>query len=434
MKVSIFGLGYVGVVTSACLARDGHEVVGVDVTAGKVDDVNAGRSPIIEPEVDTLIAAAVAEGRLSATTDAQAALAATDLALICVGTPSRPDGSLDDRYLVQVIEQVGRLLGERGRRFDVVVRSTVVPGTLRKSVIPLLERVSGRPAGDGYEVSFHPEFLREGTAVYDFYNPPKIVVGERSEGTGDAVLGLYDAAIEAPRVRCSLEVAEMVKYCDNMFHALKVTFANEVGIFCRAHRIDSQEVMQIFCSDTKLNISPRYLRPGFAFGGSCLPKDLRAFLSVARSLSLRLPMLESVLPSNALQVESAVEAVIASGARRVGLHGIAFKAGTDDLRESPLVDLAERLLGKGRRLVVFDEQVKMARLVGGNRSYIDQKLPHLAELLTDKLGDLDDCDLIVLGHATDDARVERWLEQGKQVLDLTGVRSADPRRGVSCIV
>jgi GDP-mannose 6-dehydrogenase len=434
MKVTVFGLGYVGVVTSSCLAREGHEVVGVDVAGSKVDMVNAGRTPIVEEGVAGLIADGVTEGRLRATTDAEEAVARTDLALICVGTPSRADGSLDQRYLAQVLEQIGGALRARTTHYNVVVRSTIVPGTLRDLVIPTLERSSGRPVGTGYEVSFHPEFLREGTAVRDFYHPPKIVVGERAPGTGRAVMDLYGAKFDAPRVSCSFEIAEMVKYCDNLFHAVKVTFANEVGIFCHAHGIDSKRVMEIFCSDTKLNVSAKYLQPGFAFGGSCLPKDLRAFLSVARTHSLRVPMLEQVLPSNSAQIERALDLILASGCRRVGLHGIAFKPGTDDLRESPLVELAERLLGKGRRIILFDEEVEVARLVGGNKSFVEQKLPHLAELLTSRIADFDGCDLIVLGHDVGNPQLESWLTSGKQVLDLTGNRSSERRTGLTCIV
>jgi GDP-mannose 6-dehydrogenase len=434
VKVSVFGLGYVGVVTSGCLARDGHEVIGVDVAPQKVETVAAGRSPIVEAQIGEIIAAAVAEGRLRATDDAARAVAESDLAMICVGTPSRPDGSLDQRFLMQVLNQIGGALHNRRTLFHIVVRSTVVPGTLRAQVLPTLERVVGRPAGDGYEVSFHPEFLREGSAVNDFYQPPKIVVGERAAGSGRAVLDLYGPRFEAPRFSCPLEVAEMVKYCDNLFHAVKITFANEVGMFCQAHDLDSQAVMEIFCSDTKLNISPRYLRPGFAFGGSCLPKDLRAFLSVARQRNLPVSMLEHVLASNAAQVERVLELVLASEARKVGLHGIAFKPGTDDLRESPLVELAERLLGKGRRIVVYDDQVLIARLVGGNRSFVDQKLPHLAELLAEDVSALDGCDLIVVGHPASDTQVDRWLTAGKLVLDLTGARSGQRRAGLTSVV
>jgi GDP-mannose 6-dehydrogenase len=395
-------------------------MVGVDVTPAKVDLINSGGSPIVEEAIDDLVKEAVAAKRLRATLDVEEAIAVTDLAIVCVGTPSRRDGSLDNHFVSQVIKQIGTALRSRTTPFHVVVRSTMLPGTLRGLVIPLLEQSSGRPVGDAYEVTFHPEFLREGTSVYDFYHPPKIVVGEREPGTGKQVLELYGPAIEAPRIACSIEVAEMVKYCDNLYHALKVTFANEVGQFCHAHGIDSRAVMRIFKQDTKLNISDKYLGPGFAFGGSCLPKDLRAFLSAARAQRLDLPMLDHVLPSNVLQIERALRMILALKARRIAFHGIAFKPGTDDLRESPLVELAERLLGKGRELVVFDEKVRFARLVGGNKSYIDQTLPHLAGLLVDNLEAMDSCELVLLGHPAAPELIARWLAKGQKVFDLTG--------------
>lgn len=420
MNISVFGLGYVGVITAACFAKEGNTMVGVDVTPAKVDLINAGGSPIVEEAIDDLVREAVTAKRLRATLDVVEAVAATDLAIVCVGTPSRRDGSLDNHFVSQVIRQIGAALRSRTTPFHVVVRSTMLPGTLRGLVIPLLEETSGRPVGQGYEVSFHPEFLREGTSVYDFYHPPKIVVGERAPGTGKQVLDLYGPGIEAPRIACTIEVAEMVKYCDNLYHALKVTFANEVGQFCHAHGIDSRAVMQIFKQDTKLNISSKYLGPGFAFGGSCLPKDLRAFLSAARAHRLDLPMLDHVLPSNVLQIERALRMVLAQNARKIAFHGIAFKPGTDDLRESPLVELAERLLGKGRELVVFDEKVRFARLVGGNKSYIDQTLPHLTGLLVDKVEAMEACELVLLGHPAAPEQIAGWLSKGLKVFDLTG--------------
>lgn len=434
MKISVFGLGYVGVVTAACLAKEGHKVVGVDVMPIKVDMINAGQSPIIEEGIGELVGKAVSEGILRATQDTSLAVAETDLAIVCVGTPSRDDGSLDNRYIAQVTAEIGAAIHDRETPFHVVVRSTMVPGTLRGLVIPTLEKASGREAGDGYEVIFHPEFLRESTSVYDFYHPPKIVVGERVPGAGEQLLGLYGEHIIAPRIVCPIEVAEMVKYCDNLFHAVKVTFANEVGQFCHAHGIDSQEVMSIFCEDRKLNISHRYLKPGFAFGGSCLPKDLRAFLSVARSKNLSLPMLGNVIPSNQHQIERALELVLAHSGETVGFHGVAFKAGTDDMRESPLVELAERLIGKGRDLVVYDEKVQVAKLLGGNKSYVQQKFPHLAKLITDRISDLDDCDVILIGHAADETQIESWLKKGRTVVDLTGTGSARKSPSFHCVV
>jgi GDP-mannose 6-dehydrogenase len=310
----------------------------------------------------------------------------------------------------------------------------MVPGSMRSLVLPTLERASGRSHGDGYTAVFHPEFLRESTSISDFYNPPKIVVGEVNEGESEMLWQLYPAKYDAPRVTCPIEVAEMVKYCDNLYHALKITFANEVGLFCHAHSINSQEVMRIFCQDTKLNIAPTYLKPGFSFGGSCLPKDLRAFLAEARRFSLSLPMLEGVLPSNRNQLERVLQMVLASGAKRIGFFGLAFKPGTDDLRESPYVELAERLLGKGKSLSFFDHHVHVAKLIGRNRSYIDQTLPHLAEMLVDDLAELNNCELIILCHRAPREHVDAWSENGNEILDLTGVFSCANERSVQCIV
>jgi len=431
MNISVFGLGYVGVVTAACFAREGHKVTGVDVQQVKVDMINAGQAPIIEEQIGELVVAAVRNNSLRATTDTVAAIRDTDLAIVCVGTPSRSNGSLDNRYIAQVMQEIGEALRDRATPFHVVVRSTMVPGSMQDLVIPILERASGRSAGQGYEVVFHPEFLREGSSVFDFYHPPKIVVGEHRPGAAQAIMALYPEKIEAPRITCRMDVAEMVKYCDNLFHAVKVTFANEVGQFCHAHGINSIEVMEIFCQDKKLNISHRYLRPGFAFGGSCLPKDLRAFLAVAGTRDLKLPMLESVLPSNRSQIERVLAMILSTGARYIGFHGIAFKPGTDDLRESPHVELAERLIGKGRNLVVFDEKVQFARLLGGNKSFVEEKFPHLAGLLTDRVEALAECDAILLAHPASAESIVAWKAAGRLVVDLTG---QPPSTGITSIV
>jgi GDP-mannose 6-dehydrogenase len=422
MNISIFGLGYVGVVTAGCLAKEGHRVFGVDVSPQKVEQINAGQSPIIEDQIDGLICAARKADRLSATSDAAAAIRQSDMAIVCVGTPSASNGSLSTRYVEAVIAQIGSLIPKRENRLLIVVRSTLLPGSMRSLILPLLEKTSGEVAGNKSEVVFHPEFLREGTSVKDFYDPPKIVVGERVPGAADLLMEIY-RNFSAPNFRVSYEVAEMVKYSDNIFHALKITFANEIGQFCHAHGVDSREVMEIFCKDTKLNLSPRYLRPGFAFGGSCLPKDLRAFLHAARRRDVETPMLAGVLPSNKGQVERAVQAILQTGARKVGLLGLAFKAGTDDLRESPLVTLAELLAGKGVDLKISDEFVQVTRLVGGNRAFIEQVLPHLAKLLVSARNELDACELIIIGHPVDAEVINAWLQQGKRVFDLTGMKS-----------
>lgn len=422
MNISVFGLGYVGIVTAGCLCKDGHRVIGVDVSPAKVDQLNAGHSPIIEEGIEDLIRAARDSGRLSATASAADAIAATDMAIVCVGTPSEPNGSLSTRYLEGVVAQIGEQLRARSKPFLVVLRSTMLPGTMRSLVLPLLAEKSGSAPGAKFDVVFHPEFLREGTSIKDFYDPPKIVVGERAPGAADRLMELY-AGFTAPVFRVSYEVAEMVKYCDNIFHALKITFANEIGQFCHALGIDSREVMDIFCSDTKLNLSPKYLRPGFAFGGSCLPKDLRAFLHAARRRDVATPMLAAVLPSNKGQIERVLDEILRAGARRVGFWGLAFKPGTDDLRESPLVTLAELLGGKGVELKIHDEFVQVTRLVGGNKAFIEQTLPHLARLLVANAAELDACELIVLGHPVDAKTLATWLEQGKKVYDLTGMKN-----------
>jgi GDP-mannose 6-dehydrogenase len=297
----------------------------------------------------------------------------------------------------------------------------MLPGTMRSLAVPRLEAATGAPAGQHFEAIFHPEFLREGSSVTDFYDPPKIVVGERTPGTADLLLSLYDG-FKAPVFRVGYEAAEMVKYCDNIFHALKITFANEIGQFCQSLGIDSREVMDVFCADTKLNLSPKYLRPGFAFGGSCLPKDLRAFLHAARQRDIATPMLAGILPSNKGQIERTAEAILATGTRKIGMWGLAFKPGTDDLRESPLVTLAEILCGKGVELKIYDEFVQVTRLVGGNKAFIEQTLPHLARLLVKTRDDLRECELIVLGHPAEPAIREGWRRAGQRLHDLSGMR------------
>ena len=423
MKVAVFGLGYVGVVTAACLADDGNEVVGVDVSELKVDLVNNGETPIVEEKIADILARNVQAGRLRATTNVRDALSQAELAFVCVGTPSQPDGSLDLSYVQSVAREIAAELGGRKQPLVVVFRSTMLPGSIHTVVLPAMRAVAGDDLGGVCTVVYHPEFLREGSSVYDFYNPPKIVVGEASPGQAAPLLSLYGPRYEAPRVVCDISVAEMVKYCDNLFHALKITFANEIGQFCAVHGINSQAVMEIFSQDTKLNISAKYLKPGFAFGGSCLPKDMRAFLAAARRHALDLGMLQGVLPSNRRQIERALEMILARGAKRIGFHGLAFKAGTDDLRESPYVELAERLLGKGVALVIFDEHVDLSRIVGRNKSFIEQKLPHLSMMVTGDRTWLETCELILLCHAADALHLRRWKDAGIPILDLTGAFS-----------
>jgi len=369
MKICVLGLGYVGAVSAACLAQEGHEVIGVDPESRKVDLINAGRTPIIEKDVGSIIEQQVAAGRLCATTDVSAAVEQADLSMVCVGTPSRANGDIELKFVRRVCEQIGAALRHHHGAPVVVFRSTMLPGTMRDVVIPTLEASSGRRAGVEFGVCINPEFLREGTAVHDYANPPKTVIGELNRASGDLLTTLY-ARIAAPLVRTDIETAEMVKYADNAWHALKVGFANEIGNLCKGVEVDSHRVMDIFCQDTKLNLSPYYLKPGFAFGGSCLPKDLRALLYKAKTLDVSLPILAAILPSNEQQLERGVRAVIEMGSKKVGILGFSFKAGTDDLRESPVVDLTERLIGKGYDLRIYDKNVNLARIHGANRDYI----------------------------------------------------------------
>ncbi|HMF59972.1 MAG TPA: UDP-glucose/GDP-mannose dehydrogenase family protein, partial [Vicinamibacterales bacterium] len=391
MRVSVFGLGYVGSVSAASFAADGHTVIGVDVNPEKVASLNEGRSPIVEKGLDELIRTAAANGSLRATTDTVEAVNATDLSLLCVGTPSRKNGSLDLSYLERVCQQIGEALKAKADYHVVVVRSTVLPGTTHEVVIPALEQASGKEYGTGFGVTVNPEFLREGTALHDFRNPPLTLVGHNYASDAAPTEALY-ARVDAPLVNTSIRTAEMMKYASNTWHALKVCYANEIGNLCKRLDIDSHEVMDIFCRDEKLNLSSYYMKPGFAFGGSCLPKDVRALQYRAKEVDLDLPVIQSILGSNQLQIQHALEQVMESGAKRVGLLGFSFKAGTDDLRESPIVILAEALLGKGYKLRIFDRNVSIARLVGANKDYITRQIPHLSSLLCE---DIDE----VLEHA-----------------------------------
>ena len=400
MHVSVFGLGYVGSVSAASFAADGHTVVGVDVSEDKVASLNEGRSPIVEKGLDELIRDNVANGRLRATTSTADAIGATDLSLVCVGTPSRRNGSLDLTYLERVCEQIGGALRDKPSYHVVVVRSTVLPGTTHEVVIPALERTSGKKYGTGFGVTVNPEFLREGTAIHDFRNPPLTLIGHNYTSDATPTEGLY-TKVEAPLVATSIRTAEMIKYASNTWHALKVCFANEVGNLCKRLEIDSHEVMDIFCRDTKLNLSSYYMKPGFAFGGSCLPKDVRAMQYRAKEVDLEMPVIQSILGSNQLQIQHALEMVLETGRKRVGLLGFSFKAGTDDLRESPLVILAEALLGKGYELSIYDRNVSLARLVGANKDYINKQIPHLSSLLADTTDEvLERSDVLIVGNAS----------------------------------
>jgi len=403
MRVSVFGLGYVGCVTAACLAKAEHRVIGVDVNPDKVAMVNAGRSPLVEPGLGDLLADATAAGRLSASTSAEEAVGASELALICVGTPSRDNGQLDVEAVRRVAEQIGQCLRERPKAYTVVLRSTVLPGTTESVLQPALRGVDGSPLRD-VTVAVNPEFLREGSALRDFAQPPLTLAGAAAPHAVARLRELY-ARLDAPFVETSIRAAEMAKYVSNAFHALKIVFANEIGDLCETLGADVHEVMRVFLMDRKLNISEAYLRPGFAFGGSCLPKDLRALTHAARSADLALPLLSQILPSNDRQIQQAVGRVLATRRRRVGVLGLAFKPGTDDLRESPMVLLVESLIGKGCDVRILDRSVSIARLGGANRRYIEEEIPHIASLMCDTPDDLlTHAEVLVVANVDDQAR------------------------------
>jgi GDP-mannose 6-dehydrogenase len=428
MKISIFGLGYVGAVSAGCLAQDGHTVIGVDPYQPKIDLINAGRTPVIEKDTGEIIAKAVAEGRLRATRDVGEAIRGSEVSLICVGTPSQLNGNLDLKYVRAVCEEMGLALKAKDAFHVVVARSTMLPGSMRTVVIPTLEEYSGKQAGVDFGVCNNPEFLRESTAVYDYYHPPKTIIGETDARAGDLLARLYDA-LDTPLVRTTVETAEMVKYADNVWHALKVGFANEIGNISKALGINGHEVMDIFCKDTKLNLSPYYMKPGFAFGGSCLPKDVRALTYKARSMDLNTPILNAIMPSNQVQIDKGVSMIMAKGNRKIGVLGFSFKAGTDDLRESPLVEVIERLLGKGYDVRLYDRDVKIATLVGANKDYILHKIPHISGLMVDSMEDvLDHAQTIVIGNGSEEFRnVEERLSEGQVIVDFVklGERRSD---------
>ena len=419
MKFSIFGLGYVGCVSAACFAKEGHIVIGVDVNPNKVEMINAGDSPIVEAGIGPLLKEVVTANRLSATTDTTAAVRDSDVSLVCVGTPSNPNGSLDLRYVTRVCEEIGAALKEKNGHHTIVIRSTMLPGTIESVVIPTLTQHSEKQVGIDFGVYINPEFLREGSSLKDFYAPPFTLIGADDEETTATVRGLY-SGIDAPVIATSVKTAEMVKYVCNCFHALKVSFANEVGNICKALGVDSHEVMDIFCQDTKLNLSSYYLKPGFAFGGSCLPKDLRAINYKAKQVDVEVPVLSSILPSNRQQIERAVDMVLATGKKRVGIFGFSFKAGTDDLRESPMVTLIETLIGKGLQLNIYDRDVSLARLFGANKEYIERQIPHIAQLMRTSIDEvLEFADVLVVGNKAQEFNaIEQKRKDGQVVIDL----------------
>lgn len=432
MRISIFGIGYVGVVASGCLARLGHEVIGVDIAPEKVAMLSRGQSPTIEEEIDHIIAQSVAQGRLCATMDAAEAIARTDLSFISVGTPSTKSGTLSLRAVDAVAGVIGRALRDKDAPHTVVMRSTVPPGTAEERVIPLLERESGRTLGNGLAYYSNPEFLREGSSVRDFQKPPMTLIGASAGDDAMLLRELYHP-IKAPVHVTSYRVAESVKFVSNAYHAIKLAFANEMGAVLASYGVDARDAFRLFCEDRTLNISNAYLRPGFAFGGSCLPKDVRCVLSLAERKNIAVPLLGSVLPSNQIMIDNAYEMLVRHGRKKVGMFGLAFKPGTDDLRESPFVQLAERLIGKGFDLRIFDRLVQIGRLTGANRAYIDREIPHLERLMLPTVREVvEGCRIAIIGHL-DAAERLALLESltDQTVLDLIGIPELRTHPGIA---
>jgi len=425
--ISIFGLGYVGAVSLACLARDGHRVIGVDIDPVKLDLIRARKSPILEEGIQELMHEVVTSGRVAVTDDAAQAMRDTEVSFVCVGTPSAANGSQDLSAILRLAEQIGAALRSKREFHTIVIRSTVQPGTLEEKIEPILERTSGKKSGVDFGLAFQPEFLREGSSIRDYDHPPYTIVGGNCEAAVNAVREIFQH-LDARFLVTTIRVAEALKMSCNAFHALKITFANEIGRISQALGIDSHEVMRLVCADTRLNISPAYLKPGFAFGGSCLPKDLRALAQIARQHDLEIPMLGNVLASNRVHIDHAVDMILRLGRPRVGMLGLSFKTGTDDLRESPLVMVAKRLLGEGCELRIFDPEVRLSRLLGANRSYIDAHIPHLGSLLCDDIGDmLDPSEVILVGlqQPALDAALQARVRADHYLIDLVNLPNRD---------
>lgn len=426
-RISIFGLGYVGAVSLACLARDGHRVIGVDIDASKLELIRSRKSPILEEGIQELMRDVVDSGRVTVTSDARQAIEDTELSFVCVGTPSAANGSQDLTAILRLAEQIGAALASKKEFHTIVIRSTVQPGTVEEHIEPILERASGKRSGVDFGLCFQPEFLREGSSIRDYDHPPYTIVGGNCEQAVNVVRELF-AHLDARFMVTNIRVAEALKMSCNAFHAMKITFANEIGRVSQALGIDSFEVMRLVCADTRLNISPAYLKPGFAFGGSCLPKDLRALTTIAKQHDLVIPMLSSLLPSNRVHIDHAVAKILKLGRPRVGMLGLSFKTGTDDLRESPLVMVAKRLIGEGCELRIFDPEVHLSRLIGANRSYIDANLPHVGSLLCDTIEEMiAPSDVILVGlqqSALNDA-LQAHVRPDQHVVDLVNLPNRD---------
>ncbi|MFL6576321.1 MAG: nucleotide sugar dehydrogenase [Povalibacter sp.] len=429
-KISIFGLGYVGAVSLACLARDGHEVTGVDIDPAKLALLQSGQAPIVEAGIQELTRAVMRGGTVHVTENVRQAVLATDISFVCVGTPAQRNGSQDLGAITRIATQLGTALRDKETRHVIVIRSTVQPGTVEGIVQPAIEEASGLKAGKDFSLCFQPEFLREGTSIRDYDNPPFTVVGSTDDYGAEMLRSVF-GELPGEFIRTSIRTAEMLKYACNAFHALKITFANEIGRIAQPLGVDPHEVMKLLCMDRQLNISSAYLRPGFAFGGSCLPKDLKALVHAAKTHDVDVPMLSNVLTSNMAHVDMAVDRVLASGKRSVGLVGLSFKPGTDDLRESPLVMMAERFIGKGLQLQVFDPQVNVARLIGANRRYIDESIPHIASLMTTDLDELvrsSDVLVVAMKNASVLDALERHTRPEQMLLDIAGLPDPTAQR------
>jgi GDP-mannose 6-dehydrogenase len=424
MQISVFGIGYVGAVSSACLANDGHHVIAVDPNPHKVGPLNEGISPIVEPGLDELIQDGIRSRRLVATSDVREAINSTDLSFVCVGTPSRSNGSLDTAYVAAAAEQIGAAIREKNSFHSVVMRSTILPGTMESIVLPALERASGRQAGVGFGVAYYPEFLRESTAISDYYDPGAIIFGRHDQATIDRLLDIHKIFKVEPRV-VSIRTAEAVKYTNNAWHALKISFANEIGNICKEAGIDGHAVMDVLCADNRLNISKAYLKPGFAFGGSCLPKDLRALRFAARKLDVPTPILDATMDANEEQLRRAYAMVAATGKRRIGIIGLSFKPETDDLRESPLVELAERLYGRGYDIRIYDPNIQVSKLTGANLQFVKSQLPHLTSLLTNDVNEVvDHAEVFVLGNRDEAKRLLSIVQDDRPLIDLVRIDQA----------
>lgn len=423
MNISIFGLGYVGAVSLACLARDGHRVIGVDVDPIKLDLIRSGKTPVVEEGMVDLMAKVAASGLVSVTTDVKSAVHESDMSLICVGTPSAANGSQDQSAVLRLCRDLGLALGTKRAGHVIVFRSTLVPGTVEDVLRPILEQESGKKEGSDFHVCFQPEFLREGSSIKDYDNPPFTIVGANGDAPVEALRALF-GHLPCDLHKTSVRAAEMIKYCCNNFHALKITFANETARLCEALGVDPFQVMDMVCKDRQLNISPAYLKPGFAFGGSCLPKDLRATMHLAKLRDVDLPMHAGILPSNRAHVDHAIQKILASGKKKVGMIGLSFKAGTDDLRESPLVTLAEHLIGKGLKLMIYDGEVQLSKLLGANRRFIEEHVPHIGDLLCPEIETvITNSEVLVVGIGGEHvlSSLRRFVRAEHVLIDLANI-------------